>query len=192
MKRYKHVLILLTGILVIASCTTTKTKQFVNSFGDKPSWAKSANATWEENNKIFIRAASTIKGNEKIETCYELAKLNAKDILVLELQNSIKETIDNTLKSMSGPTEIILGKSKTSEFAGQITGLKFTEKYFERSLMGKEERVECLILSEITQKDYDKVKHIIVNKVQKADPAIKEAVEQERIDFFARSDKEIK
>ena len=178
-------MLLLIGTFVIASCSTTKTKTLIDSFGDKPSWAKSSNARWEENNEVFIRATSTVKGNEKVDDCYELAKLNVKEVLISELQNSIKGTINDTFQSMSASTEIILGESKTSEFAGQIKGLKFTEKYFEKSLMDGAERIECQILSEITQKDYDKMKHLIVNKVQEVDPTIKEAVKQKNIDFFA-------
>lgn len=186
MKKYKHVLISLIGILMVASCTTTKTKKFVSSYGDKPSWAKSSNARWSENNEVFIRAASTVKGTEEVEACYELAKLNAKELLILEIQSSIKDTIDGTFESMSESTKIVLGKSKTSEFAGKIKGLNFTEKYFEKSIMGGVERIECQQLSRITQKNYDRMKQLIIDNVQKVDPEIKEAVKQDRIDFFAR------
>jgi len=190
MKKNLCVLILLAGALVIASCSTTGSKRITDSSGDKPSWAGSSRISWEENNKVFIRGTATVKGNERVDGCYDLAKLDAKEALVSEIQSYIKGILDNSIQSISENAEVVLGKSRTAEFEGKIMGLRFAERYFERAIVSDNERVECQLLSEISQKDYDRMKRLIVDKVQEVDPKIKEAIKQKHIDFFSAPKKD--
>jgi len=190
MKMKLSVLILSVGVFAIASCSTTGTKRITDSSGDKPSWAKSSKISWEEDNKIFIRGTANIRGNERVDGCYDLANLNAKEALVSEIQSYIKGVLDNSVQSISENAEVVLGKSRTSDFEGKIMGQRFIERYFERSIIGDAERVECQLLSEISQKDYDRMKRLIIDKVQEVDPKIKEAIKQKHIDFFSAPKKD--
>lgn len=190
MKKKLSVLILSVGVFAVASCSTTGSKVVTDSSGDKPSWAKSSKISWEENNKVFIRGTSTVRGNERVDACYDLAKLDAKEALVSEIQSDIKGVLDNSIQSISENAEVVLGKSRTSEFEGKIMGQRFSERYFERAIVSDNERVECQLLSEISQKDYDRMKRLIVDKVQEVDPKIKEAIKQKHIDFFAAPKKD--
>jgi len=190
MKKKLLVLILSVGVLAIASCSTTGARKITDSSGDKPSWVKSSKIGWEENNKVFTRGTSTVKGDQRVDACYDLARLEAREALVSEIQVYIKGIIDNHFQSMSENAEILLSKSRTSEFAGQVSGLRMSERYFERYIVSDNERVECQVLSEISMKDYDRTKRLIVDKIQEADPKIKEAIKQKHIDFFAAPKKD--
>jgi len=174
--------------LIFGACSTTGLKKTIlDSSGEKPKWVNSSKVVYFENDKILYRGSYTIKGNERVDACYDLAKLNSKEMLVSEIQTEIKGVIDNSIYGLSEQAEVVLGKSRSVEFAGTISGFRVTEQYFERYSVAEKERVDCYVLSEITKTDYNKTKSLIIDKVQEADPKIKEAIRNKHVDFFSNS-----
>ncbi|MBI4404126.1 MAG: hypothetical protein HY537_08195 [Deltaproteobacteria bacterium] len=176
-------------IFVLASCRTLTTKEraFIDSLvhsDNPPSWVSSTKTGFVENEKHFIRASHTIKGNERVNACYDLARLDANEAILSEIANDVKGRIDNANQSISENAEVVLGKVRSGEFEGRIIGLRFIEQYFERYEIGDVERVDCHVLAEIATGDYNLIKLAVVDKIVQVDPQLKEAILNKQIDFF--------
>jgi hypothetical protein len=127
-----------------------------------------------------------IRGNERLSACFDLARLNARSELVSEIQANIKGVLDTHEATLSENAEIILSKSRTEEFGGKISGLRFVEDYSVRYRIGEDERVTCHVLAEIAKDDYTRLKRLILTKVEEADPRLKEQIVNKAIDFFKK------
>lgn len=143
----------------------------------------------EKDKKYFIRSSHTVRGDERVNGCYDLARLDAKELLLSELANEVRGRIDNAQQSISENAEAILGKVRSGEFEGRITGLRFTEQYFERYLVGGMERIDCHVLGAINENDYNQVKRNVVHKIADVDPRLKQAITRGQIDFFTKKDR---
>ena len=191
-KKSIYALIILGLNLVMLGCSTvtTKGRVWLDSSTHKdspPDWVTKSKMAWEDDGKVFLKANHTVRGDERVNGACDLAKLNAKENLLSEIADEVKGTLDNYVGSINEQAETVLGKARSSEFKGKITGLRFTEEYFERYKIGDVERVDCHTLSEISKADYNSVKRSVIEKVQEADARIKEAIVQKHIDFFKPS-----
>lgn len=185
MKRIIEVMIIATTCLFVGCAS--KGKVILDSSPNRPSWVGTNTMTWQEDGKLFLKAIHTVRGNERLNGCYDLAKLDAKEQLLGEIANDVKGSLDNAQESISEQAEVVLTKVRSSEYEGQISGLRFSEQYFERYQIGDNERIDCHVLSEMTTADYNKTKQAVVNKVVAVDPRIKEAIAKKNINFFNRA-----
>ena len=185
----KKILLLTVALLSACSSLITDQRRFLDSSTHEdspPKFVREGRTSWEESGKIMLKASHTIRGDERVNGCFDLTHLNAKEALLSEIADEVKGSIDNAQQSISENAESILGKVRTSEFSGKITGLRFTEQYFERYRIGDIERIDCHSLSEISNLDYNRVKNLVVNKIAEVDPRIKEAISKKQIDFFKK------
>ena len=118
----------------ITACSSTGPKKVVldQSSKKKPSWAESSKLSWKKKNHIFFKSAHTIRADERANGCIDLAKLDTKENLISEVKDEIKGSIDNAQQSISVDAEVVLGKVRSSGFEGAISGLRFTESYWEK------------------------------------------------------------
>jgi hypothetical protein len=177
------------GLAFMVSCASgpQMRRVFVDStthHDDIPDWAKSDKTSWEKDGKIFVMAASNARGTDRVDGCYDLARLNAKEQILSEIANDIRGRLDNAQQSISENAEVVLGKVRSGEFEGRLTGLRFTNSYYERYMLGDMQKLSCYVLSEIRQSDYDSVKRAVVDKVVAVDPKIKEAILSKQVEFF--------
>ena len=174
--------------LFLASCSTIPRKSKVildSSSSIKPKWTNSSKTGWEEKGRVYLKATHTVQGNERANGCIDLAKLDAKEDLISEIQNEIRGSLDNAQESISEDAEVILGKARSAEFSGKISGLRFVESYWEKYQIGRrDQKLTCHVLAQIKMRDYMQTKRAVVNKVMKADPKLREAVTKKQINFF--------
>lgn len=180
----------LTGMLVIllygSACSSggPLKRTTLDESGSKPSWVSDSKTSWEADQKIRVRGMQQVRGDERLSGCYELARLNAKSLLIGEIQEKIKGVLDTHETSLSENAEILLSKSRSAEFGGDLNGVRMVEDYFTRYRIGDDERVDCHVLAEVTREDYQQVKRRIIHKIQEADPRLKEQIAKKHIDFF--------
>jgi len=179
----------MVGLSFMASCASGPQlrRVFVDSTShrdDLPDWAKSTQTSWEKDGKIFVMATNNVRGTDRVDGCYDLARLNAKEQILSEIANDVRGRLDNAQQSISESAEVVLGKVRSGEFEGRLTGLRFSQAYYERYMLGETEKISCYVLSEIKQSDYDQVKRSVVDKVVAVDPKIKEAILSKQVDFF--------
>ena len=152
---------------------------------DPPEWALSTKIAWKEGDKNFFKKSYTVRGDERVNGCFTLARLDAKESIVTEIANDIRGQIDNAEQTLSEEAEIVLGKVRSEKFEGRITGLRFAHEYFERYKVGGEEKINCYVLAILSQQDYDAIKKKIVHRLMAVDPRIKEAIMKRQISFFS-------
>lgn len=181
----------LLALTLISACSSLDMdkRRFLDSTTHEessPRWVSNLKTTWEDKGKILLKSSHTVRGDERVNACFDLARLDAKETLLTEIAEDVRGTMDNAQQEISENAEAVLGKVRSAEFNGRITGLRFSEQYFERYLIGGVERVDCHVLGEIKESDYNRVKSLVVNKLTAIDPRIKEAISQKHIDFFKR------
>lgn len=185
-------LILSVGFF-LAGCASTGVKRvFIDSTthsNDLPDWAKSTKTSWDKENKIYLKATHQVRGNERVSGCYDLARLDAKEAILSAIANDIRGRMDNAQQSISENAEVVLSKVRTGEFDGRLTGFRISEEYYERNKIDEIEKIDCYVLGEIKQADYDQVKRAVIDKVVAVDPKIKEAIQQKQVDFFSKENK---
>ena len=192
----RYIYIFVASLLFTAcSSMDIQKRRFLDStshLDSPPEWVNSTKATWENKEKVFIRSSYSVKGNERVNGCYDLAKLDSKEALLSEISNDVKGSLDNAQQSISEDAEVVLGKVRTGEFGGRVMGMRFSEQYFERYLVGQVERVDCHVLAEIKAGDYNRIKREIVDKIVSVDPRLKEAITKKQVDFFKKDKPEAK
>lgn len=188
MKSIQNITLAIVAVLFIGGCASTGVKRvFMDSTthsDDLPDWAKSTKTSWEKDNKIYMKATHQVRGNERVAGCYDLARLNAKEAMLSAIANDVRGRIDNAQQSISENAEIVLSKVRTGEFDGRLIGFKINEEYYERYKVEENEKIDCYVLGEIKQSDYDQVKRAVVDRVVAVDPKLKEAIKNKQVDFF--------
>jgi len=184
-------LLLLISLFFLSHCSTmvdTNQRRFLDSTfhsETRPGWAEGTRTVWEEQGKLKYRGFHSIRGAERVNGCYELARLETKQALSTELNSDIKGRIDLASQSISENAEIIVGKVVSDVFGNQVRGLRFTDEFFERYSVANAERIDCFVLSEISFMDYNILKRNVVERLLAIDPRIKEAVAKQQINFFS-------
>ena len=177
--------------LALTGCSTTPTQQgriFLDSSSHKdnpPDWVTATKNIWEKGGKVYVKATHSVMGTDRVNGCYDLARLDGTEAVVTEIKNDIRGSIDNAQQSISEQAEEVLGKVRSSEFSGSVSGMRFSESYFERYRINDTERIDCHTLAEISQSDYNKLKQQVLNKVQAVDPKLRAVITKKQIDFFS-------
>ncbi len=184
--RFVRISVGLLSVLGMSACSSSgEIKKIVIDESDqKPSWVGDSRTAWEEGGKIYFRSSQQVRGNERLSGCYDLARMNAKTQLISEIQESIKGVLDTNEASISENAEIVLSKSRSSQFSAQVGGIRFSGEYFARYRIDDEERIDCHVLSEISKQDHTKLKRMVLSKVVEADPKIKEQIQKKHMEFF--------
>jgi hypothetical protein len=184
----KYFIMILSVSWFIGACSSLPKRVVLDSSGDKPSWTDSSKLVWEEDGFVVLKASQVVRGNERPNGCLDLAKLDAKENLISEIKNDVKGSLDNAQQSISEDAEILLGKARSSEFEGSISGLRFEESFWEKYQVGEaEQKVQCHVLGKMKKENYLATKRAVVNKVAAVDPRLKEAITKKQIDFFSNS-----
>ena len=178
--------LLMLFAVVLWGCSSAPKKVILDSSSpDKPDWVESSKMAWEENKRHFFRGEYTVRGNERASACIDLAKLNVKEQLITEIQEELKGATENASDSIREDAEILLNKSRSSQYRGQISGLRFRSSYWEKyALVTQEQKISCFVLGSVGNADYMRTKRNIVNKITRANPRLKEAVTNKQIKFF--------
>ncbi|MCB0367671.1 MAG: hypothetical protein KDD68_19875 [Bdellovibrionales bacterium] len=180
------------ALLLLSSCMSVPKKVILDSStdGSKPEWVKNTKVSWEDGPIVKYRATSTIWGDERLDGCYQLARLNAKEALLTEISEDIRGETNHVVEGLSEEAENMLNQLRSATYQGNITGLKFREEYYERYEVKDDVRVQCFVLGEIRKSDYNKVKRRVFNRVTSVDPELKEAIKRKGIRFFDKENKD--
>ena len=178
-------LVFLSIVLMYGCSSAPKRVVLDTSSPDKPDWVGDVRISWNKDKRIHFKGDYTVRGNQRANACIDLAKLNVKESLITEIQEELKGAVDNASDSIREDAEIILNKSRTAQYSGSISGLRFTSRYWEKyALPTDEQKISCHVLGSISESDYKKTKRNVVNKITRANPKLKAAVTKKQIDFF--------
>lgn len=175
--------------LGVTACSTGVKKVTLDE-SDMPSWTEKTELSWEDDGKLFFKAKQTVLGSQRVNGCFELALLDAKETILRSMAEEIKGEISQADMDLNEQAEIVLGRVRSSKWEGKVYGQKKEEEAFRRYAIVKgesqsDERIDCYVLTSITKEDYEKTKHGVVNKLIAADPRVREAIVQKEVNFFS-------
>lgn len=175
--------------LLSSACASNRgPKALLDQSSTQPSWVNSTKIAWAEGDQVFFKTEYSIRGDERLNGCYQLAKLETKENLLREIAEDVRGQIDSAQQSISEDAELVLNQSRTSDFAGKVTGLRFLEQYHERFQVSGQERLHCYLLSSIKRSDYESIRRAVIYKVVAVDPGLREALNKKQIQFFEPKD----
>lgn len=187
----KYIMLIIMSMLLVNCSNLTPRRIFLDSSLHKdaaPSWTTRLDTSWKNGNNLVFKTTYAVRGDERVNGCYDMAKLDLSEKVLTEIVQDVRGSIDNAFQSISEEAEIILGKVRTGEFEGRITGLKVRELYFERYLTDMVERIDCHVLAEISVTDYHKTKQNVLYKVIQVDPKLREAITAKQVQFFKKGE----
>ncbi len=174
-------------LVAVSSCSSRPIGKTIldTSTPNKPDWVDSDKLSWKEDKNIFFKGTYAVRGDERANGCIDLAKLNAKEAVITEIQEELKGALDSAQDSIRADAEIILTNSRSARYQGVISGLRFTSSYWEKyALINYDQRISCFILGRISEAEFRKTKNNILNKITRANPKLKEAIAKKQINFF--------
>ncbi len=179
------------SLLGAAACATSGVgprKVMLDSSGPKPKWAESGKLFWEEDGKYRVKSNQQVRGDQRVQACLDLAQVNAYNVVLTGIEQEIRSTLDSVELSMNENAEAAFAKSSSlgAEAKRKVRGLQMLETYYERAKIGEAERIDCMILGEIRKDAYDALKRLIVDKIEEADPRIKEALLNKHVELIKR------
>lgn len=188
MKTIKILFVMCMSLSLWACATAESKKRQVLDTGTegakRPEWVSSTRNAWDERDKTNFKSQASVKGNERLDACFDISRLNAKEAILTEASESIRGRLDEARQAISEDAETILQKSRSTEFSGKVSGIRFIETYYERYLVNNQERIDCFTLAQLSQADFIKIKQGLLSDIFRVDPKLKEAVTQKQIDFF--------
>ncbi|MGZ3769333.1 MAG: hypothetical protein ACXVCP_08395 [Bdellovibrio sp.] len=154
--------------------------------GEKlPQWTRDGKVSWEDGKEHFIRAQYTIRGDQRVNACYDLAKMELKENLITEISSEIKGEINAATEGVAESADPGFNKSFRQSMDATIRGLRIKEQLFERYVINDTERVDCFVLAMIPHGEYQNLKNNILTKMASTSPEIAEALKKRQVKFFA-------
>lgn len=178
--------LILAGFVTSCSSATLSglERRVIDSSGPRPEWALGSKAVLEEGEILSFRSQSTVRGDERIGSCFDLSRLQVQERILTEIQSTLRGVLNQAQTSPSEAVELLLTKSLSSEFSGRIRGVRTTDEYFERYRIGDSERIECYTLNQIRKSEFDQIRQALVSQMVAADPAVKAALSEGQSTFF--------
>lgn len=152
---------------------------------DLPSWTSNSEMSWNKSDEIQFKGQYTLKGNQRVNACYDLAKGDARENLVSEMSVHFQSEINSYTQGISADENIELNKMFISQAKNKIIGLRTSEAAFERVLINSEERINCFVLFSISKKAYQENMMNAKSEVSKVNSEIIEKMRSRGLDFFS-------
>lgn len=174
-------LVTLTLGLSFTGCATgpesvsgTAKRVLDRSYDEKPDWLTNQDVSWKDSGLVFYKSTYTVRGDQRINACYDLARLGLFETVLTEVRSELKASNDLASEGTSENEDSLLVKSLSETLQGTLKGVRVKSKAFERYEINEVERVDCHILTEISEKDYLKIK----NEIKTAQTSVTEDVAQ--------------
>ena len=188
-------------IFMTSSCSSNKNspreksqmpaKVVVDKSTSTPDWINESSVQKIVGDEVYIVSKETIRGDQRLSGCYELASFEAKNKLIRELGEEIRGAIDQAMPDISESTDSILTKVSSGKWEGKVVGLSTQEEYFERYRLFEfndsdtyKERIDCQVRMKISKSNLNRMKVGLVEEFKRADPRINEAIVSKQVDFF--------
>jgi len=119
----------------------------------RPDWVDRLETQYEDNQNLYLRSEYTLRGDQRINSCYDLAKLDGAQQLINQISQELKGEYFNVSSSSSENEIEALTKAVRSRFEGELRGLRLLRQYFERYEIKGVERITCYVEHSIEKKN---------------------------------------
>jgi len=151
-----------------------------------PDWTRDGKLSWEEKDVIVFKAQHTVRGDQRVDSCFDLAKMDLKENLVTEISSNLRGEINLASEGMSEASETAITKSFTQQLEADIAGLKLSEQLFERYLNADIERIDCFVMGKMTRRDYEALRMRVLQNTAKSNSELAQILKHRQLNFFNR------
>lgn len=152
--------------------------------GELPAWVSSGQVGWEQGDSMYFKSTYTVGSGQRVNGCYDLAKLDLKESLLSELSQDIKGELNLGSEGISEGLDPLVTKSIRTNIEGTVRGLKVREQYFERYVVSDVERVDCYVQALMTKTDYNKLKNSVLKQMASVSDDVAAAMRKRQHNFF--------
>ncbi len=173
-----NIKIMIAAGLVFSGCTSNQLKNnqeirklvIENSqAGDTlPDWVHSAKVSWDDQDTYYLKSMHSIRGDQRVNGCFDLAKLGAKENLSNEILSTVKGEVVTATTGLSEEENEALTRSVITNYSNNIRGLRVNEQAYERYLINDTERIDCYILFSVKKTDFKRMKNAIYEQAKTA------------------------
>ncbi len=149
-----------------------------------PAWVYGAESAWEEGDRYNFRSNYTINANQRINGCYDLAKLELTESLLSELRQDILGEVSLANEGISESMDPLITKSIRKAIVGNVKGLRIKSQVYERYLVNDVERVDCFVRGEMSRSDYTSLRQSVSRDVASVSDEVGMVVRKRQADFF--------
>lgn len=155
-------LCLIISILSLGACASHETREAKTiieaSSPSIPDWVRDSRTQWDESSLIYVKSQYTIRSNQRVNSCFDLAKIETSEIIARQIAQEIRGELYNLSNSSSEDEQEALTKAIRLSFEGQLSGLKLISQYFERYEVKDTERLTCYTLHTIEPKNLKQIR----------------------------------
>jgi len=144
----------------------------------EPTWLHDSRLSWEDGDTRMIRASYVALGSKRINGCYDLARAEAKELLLVEVSNDIRGELVRASQGLDETIDDGLTKSWIEQYKGDTRGFRFSEAAYERFLVNDVERIECFVLGRIRNSDYNAIRNRVMSIAANSNDRIRQAMEE--------------
>jgi hypothetical protein len=157
--------------------------------GEKmPDWTRDGKVSWEDGKNRVYKGVFTVRGDQRVSGCYDLAKMEIKENLISEISSEIKGEINLASEGINEAMDPMINKSFHQQMEASIRGLNIQEQLFERYIIEDTERIDCFVMGSIAQTDYRALKNNIIQKLSKNSAEVANAMKTKQVNFFTPDD----
>ncbi len=191
MKKKRSLKKILLASILITGCSSLQTERKVldSNANGRPNWATGTTMSWLDGDLVHLRSQYTIRGDQRINSCYDFAKVDLKESLLTSLKDDITGELNLAGEGLSEGADPLISKSFRSEFKGRLQGLAISDQYFERYVIADVERIDCFVLSKMKNSDYQRLKSQLLSNLIQVSEEVARAVRNRQKEFFAPAQK---
>lgn len=152
--------------------------------GELPTWVTSGQVAWEQGDSMFFKSTYTVSANQRVNGCYDLAKLELKESLLSELSQDIKGELNLGSEGISEGLDPLVTKSIRTNIEGTVKGLRMREQLYERYVVADVERVDCYVQALMAKTDYNKLKNSVLKQMASVSEDVAVAMRKRQQNFF--------
>ncbi|MBK7962444.1 MAG: hypothetical protein IPK04_15410 [Bdellovibrionales bacterium] len=103
--------------------------------GELPAWVTSGQVAWDQGDSMFFKSTYTVGANQRVNGCYDLAKLELKESLLSELSQDIKGELNLGSEGISEGLDPLVTKSIRTNIEGTVKGPQDARANFLRDML---------------------------------------------------------
>jgi hypothetical protein len=151
-------------------------------------WVKESKTSWEKDELVYFKALYTVKGSQRLNGCFDLAKLEMSEMVLENIRHDIKGEIALANEGIAEEADPLITKSISKSFIGNIKGLIMVEQAYERYMLADNERLDCFVLSTISKQEYRQLKNHSLEQLISVSEDVARVVRKKQKDFFRTPD----
>lgn len=156
-----------------------------NSLGSsqRPDWLRSTSVATEAEGFLTFHGMYLAAGHDRLATCYRLAEADIQVRIAQEINQRVKSELLQMAEGMSDRIEPAVLDSLLIEARADLAGLRLSDRYYERFMIGGVERLECHARARMSPVDFNRAKQGLTVSLAQKRPEIQSILDKRQKKF---------